>query len=95
MLFKNMYCIIVIIFFSGEDDDLDSVVSSSGNFTSSHSTSAENTIIHSTDSESEEEAEVFELLKKDKPKHTWFMTPEVMNRQIGNLILHFIYNICV
>ncbi|KAF7281239.1 DDB1- and CUL4-associated factor 8 isoform X2 [Rhynchophorus ferrugineus] len=68
---------------SGEEDDLDSVLSSSGNFTSSHSTSAENTIIHSTDSESEEEAEVYELLKKDKPKHTWFMTPEILNRQIG------------
>ncbi|XP_030750750.1 DDB1- and CUL4-associated factor 8-like isoform X2 [Sitophilus oryzae] len=63
-----------------DDEDLDSVLSSSGNF-ASDSTSAENTIVRSSDMDSEEET-INDILKK-KPKHTWFMAPEIINRQIG------------
>lgn len=66
-----------------DDEDLDSVLSSLGDYNSRRSTSSENTIIHSTDTESDEEAHVEEVMKKEKPKHTWYMVPELVNRQVG------------
>lgn len=77
------------IFYSDDDEDLDSVLSSTGDYNSGHSTSSENTIIHSTDTD-EEEVQVEEVMKKEKPKHTWFMVPEVINRQMGKKI----FNLC-
>ncbi|KAK4887786.1 hypothetical protein RN001_004057 [Aquatica leii] len=39
------------------------------------------TVIHDTETESDNEEHP--VLKKQKPKHNWFMVPEVINRQIG------------
>lgn len=50
---------------------------------SSQNSSSENTIIRSTDTESDEEAQVDEVLEKEKPKHSWFVVPEIINRQMG------------
>lgn len=42
--------------------------------------SSPNVIIPDSDTENEEDLPV---LKKEKPKHKWFIVPEVINRQIG------------
>lgn len=38
------------------------------------------TVIHDSDTENEEDNSV---LHKEKPKHKWFIVPEVLNRQLG------------
>lgn len=43
--------------------------------------SSDSTVIHDTDTDSDEE--VHPTLKKPKPKHKWFIIPEVVTRQIG------------
>lgn len=43
--------------------------------------SSSSTVIHDTETESE--AEEHPVLKKEKPKHNWFMVPEIISRQIG------------
>ncbi|KAJ8919538.1 hypothetical protein NQ315_002159 [Exocentrus adspersus] len=43
--------------------------------------SSDSTVIHDTDTDSDDE--VHPILKKTKPKHKWFIVPEVMTRQIG------------
>lgn len=45
-------------------------------------TNSEDTIL-GTDSESEDEAEEEDVLSKEKPKHSWFLVPEVISRQYG------------
>ncbi|CAH1173594.1 unnamed protein product [Phaedon cochleariae] len=43
--------------------------------------SSDSTVIHDTDTESDEEDHP--VMKKEKPKHNWFVVPEIVNRQIG------------
>ncbi|KAF2905700.1 hypothetical protein ILUMI_00484 [Ignelater luminosus] len=43
--------------------------------------SSSSTVIHDTETESD--LEELAVLKKEKPKHNWFMVPELINRQIG------------
>lgn len=41
--------------------------------------------VHDTESEdSELEPEDHPVLKKERPKHNWFIVPEILNRQLGN-----------
>lgn len=51
------------------------------NFLNDLATGSDSTVIQDTDTESEEEHPV---LKKPKPKHNWFVIPEIINRQIGS-----------
>ncbi|XP_056639833.1 DDB1- and CUL4-associated factor 8-like [Diorhabda sublineata] len=64
-----------------EDEDsvnLDDIEANS-NLTSSSSNS---TVINDTDVDSE--GEEHPAMKKEKPKHNWFVVPEVLNRQLGS-----------
>lgn len=47
------------------------------------SETSSSTIVHDTESESEND-EPPAVLKKEKPKYNWFIVPEVINRQLGN-----------
>lgn len=49
----------------------------------SRRSSSDNTVLPTTDTESDTEAQVIEVLRKEKPKHTWFVVPEVIKRQYG------------
>ncbi|XP_066252842.1 DDB1- and CUL4-associated factor 8 isoform X1 [Euwallacea similis] len=51
-------------------------------FSSRHSNS-ENTMLRSTDTESDEDKDTDDILKKEKPKYSWFMVPQIVNRQYG------------
>lgn len=53
----------------------------------SRRSSSSSTILPNTDIESDTEAQAIEVLKKEKPKHTWFVVPEVMKRQYGEFMI--------
>lgn len=42
------------------------------------------TSVHDTDSDDSTEPEEHPVLKKEQPKHNWFIVPEILNRQLGN-----------
>ncbi|XP_050298811.1 DDB1- and CUL4-associated factor 8-like isoform X2 [Anthonomus grandis grandis] len=53
---------------------------------SSRRSSSENTMIDSTDTyphSSDEEVQVNDVLTKEKPKHNWFLLPQIKTRQYG------------
>lgn len=65
-----------------EADNLDNLMNI---FASSPDGNSDSTVIHDTDTESEEEEHP--VLKKEKPKHNWFIVPEILNRQLGTVFL--------
>nr|CAI5835835.1 unnamed protein product [Callosobruchus analis] len=64
-----------------DDDDDSSALDDGSTVDLFSSSSSDSTIMH--DSDQEDIAEVHQLMKKPKPKHNWFVVPEVLNRQIG------------
>lgn len=67
---------------SDNEEDLAMQEESEDNILSlSSPASSDSTVIHDTDTDSDEE--VHPTLKKPKPKHKWFIIPEVVTRQIG------------
>lgn len=53
----------------------------------SSSDSTTDTVLPNTETESEAETEVAEVFEKEKPKHTWFVVPEVIKRQYGKFVI--------
>lgn len=65
-----------------EDDPLCLVRQNKSPTRDRHSETSSSTIIRDTESESDEDPPA--VLKKENPKHNWFIVPEVINRQLGN-----------